>query len=251
MDFETNQETFSSSNHEETLGLSHLMIPYHYQFTKKKKKDRNQIKFENFENAYETLWEWNELNQGEKRNRKSPVKHLFTTENKWHPRSSSNRLILKPNGSLTPQIISLKTNTEWDRVKMKTQGFIWWGTKYKDQATMESWHKSSFSFFFFFLLLCVLLQQDSDKAEVRKDPFVKIHKRLGRKAECKTQERAQNAGLVTIPQVWRHSNVYIFSLLKYQHAHTLPRIKPRRKWHILKPFSTATFLITLRHLKSN
>jgi hypothetical protein len=56
--------------------------------------------------------------------KKSPVKLLFTTENKRRPRSSSNILILKPNGSLTPQIISLKTNKEWHLDKMKTQGFI-------------------------------------------------------------------------------------------------------------------------------
>lgn len=62
MDFETSQESFSGSEHDETLRLPRLMT--HCIIINLQKNYRNQIKLEN---ADETPWESNELNQGFKK----------------------------------------------------------------------------------------------------------------------------------------------------------------------------------------
>lgn len=120
---------------------------------------------------------------------------------------------------------------------MKTQGFILWNIKYEDQNDRKLTGLVKICFYLF----------TTNKLKIKKKRMkaflLKIQESvLGRKAEFQTEDWRKP--LCLQPHLIFEGTAIYTTLLDFKIPacpHTISQIKPRRKWHILKPFSKASF----------
>ena len=131
-------------------------------------------------------------------------------------------------------------------VKMKTQGFILWNIKYDDQNDRKLTE---------LLKICFCLITTTNWKWKRNERILAKNPRTAPQEKSRISVRRLKRILLFAipPHIWRLGNMHnTFSLLKYQHAHTLYlRLNQGENDTFWNHFLKLLFLITLRLVQSN